>query len=88
MSICFFDKRSEHAELIRETTLIIRNEALITNQLPFEAVNRHLKDICDNENACGGKLVVLMRDFRQILPVVTHGICESIVAVTVHRASF
>ena len=41
-----------------------------------------------NENAFGGKLVVLGGDFRQILPVVAHGSRESIVAATVRRASF
>jgi len=58
------------------------------NRLAFEAVNRHLKDICDNENTFGGKLVVLGGDFRQLLPVVAHGSRESIVVATVHRASF
>jgi len=65
MSICFFDKRSERAELIRETTLIIWDEAPMMNRLAFKAVNRHLKDICDNENAFGGKLVVLGGDFNK-----------------------
>jgi len=87
-SVCFFDKRSERAELIRETALIIWDEAPMMNRLAFEAVNRHLKDICDNENGFGGKLVVLGGDFRQMLPVVVHGSRESIVAATVHRASF
>ena len=58
------------------------------NRLAFEAVNRHLKDICDNENAFGGKLVVFGGDFKQILPVVAYGSRESIVATTVHWASF
>jgi len=58
------------------------------NRLAFEAVNHHLKDICDNENAFGDKLVVLRGDFRQIFPVVIHGSHESIVTATVHRASF
>jgi len=87
-SVCFFDKRSEHAKLIREMTLIIWDEAPMMNGLAFEAINRHLKDICDNENAFGGKLVVLEGDFRQILPVVAHGSCESVVAATVKQASF
>jgi len=87
-SVCFFDKIYEHAELIWETTLIIWDEAPMMNWLAFEAVNCLLKDICDNANAFGGKLVVLEGDFRKILPVVTHGGRESIVAATVHRASF
>ena len=57
------------------------------NRLAFEAVNRHLKDICHNENAFGGKLVVHGGDFKHILPMVIHGSRESIVAATIHRAS-
>jgi len=34
------------------------------NWLAFEAFNRHLKDICDNDNAFGGKLFILGGDFR------------------------
>jgi len=68
--------------------LIIWYEAPMMHRLAFEAVNRHLKDICDNENAFRVKLVVLGGDLRQILPVVTHGSRESIVATTVHRAFF
>jgi len=88
MSVCFFDKRSERAELIRKMALIIWDEAQMMNRLAFEAVNRHFKDICDNENAFGGQLVVFGGDFRQILPMVTNGSRESIVAATLHRASF
>jgi len=87
-SVCFFDKRSERAELIRETKLIIWDEAPMMNQLAFKAVNHRVKDICDSENAFGYKLVVFEGDFKQILPVVTHGSRESIVAATVHQASF
>jgi len=65
-------------------TLIIWDEAPMMNRLVFEAVNRYLKDICDNENAFGGKLVMFGEDFRQILLVVTHSSRKSIVATIVH----
>ena len=58
MSVCFFDKMSECAELIWKMALIIWDEGPMMNRLAFEAVNRHLKDICDNENAFEGKLIV------------------------------
>jgi len=58
------------------------------NQLAFELANRHLKDICDNENAFRGKLVIFLGDFKQILPVITHGSRESIVVATIHQSSF
>jgi len=72
-SICYFDKSSERADLIRETTLIVLDEAPMMNRLVFKAVDRHLKDIYDNQNAFGGKLVFLGGHFRQILLVITHG---------------
>jgi len=87
-SVCYFDRRSEHADLIHETRLIVWDEAPMMNRLAFEAVHRHLQDICDNQDAFGGKLVLLGGDFRQILPVITHGSLESIVAATIHRATF
>jgi len=39
MSVCYFDKRSEHADLIHETTLIVWDEAPMMNRLAFEAVD-------------------------------------------------
>ena len=54
------------------------------NRLTFEAVDCHLRDICDNQNAFDGKRVLLGEDFRQILPVIPHGSRESIVAATIH----
>jgi len=60
----------------------------MTNHLAFEAVDRHLRDVCDNQNAFGGKLVHLGGDFKQILPVIAHGSRESIVVAKIHRAIF
>jgi len=47
-SVYYFDKRSERASLICETTFIVWDEAPIMNNSAFEAVDHHLKDICDN----------------------------------------
>jgi len=49
------------------------------NRLTFEAVDHHLRDVCDNQNAFGGKLVLLGRDFRQKFPVIAHRSCEFII---------
>jgi len=64
MSVCYFGKRSKRANLIHETTLIVCDEAPMMNRLAFEAVDHHLRDVCDNQNAFGGKLVLLGGDFR------------------------
>lgn len=69
-SVCNFKKDSTRADLIREASLIIWDKAPMTHQLAFEAVDRHFKDICNDNRVFGGKLVVLGGDFRQILLVV------------------
>uniref|UniRef100_A0A803MUL7 ATP-dependent DNA helicase n=1 Tax=Chenopodium quinoa TaxID=63459 RepID=A0A803MUL7_CHEQI len=53
-----------------------------------DSTRADLSDICNDNRVFGGKLVVLGGDFRQILPVVPDEGRESIVAATLHRASF
>jgi len=48
--------------------LIISDEAPMMNHLAFEAVNHHLKNICDNKNYFGGKLVILTEDLDRYFP--------------------
>jgi ATP-dependent DNA helicase PIF1 len=70
-STCAISKGSHLARLIRETTLIIWDEVPMTNKLAFEAVDRTLRDICDNPTALfGGKPFIGGGDFAQTLPVV------------------
>ena len=45
----------------------------------LDCLNRFLKILMNSNDPMGGKLVLLMRDFRKILPVVTHGGREVIV---------
>ncbi|KAG5561267.1 hypothetical protein RHGRI_004335 [Rhododendron griersonianum] len=69
-SVCGFSKNSLQAELFRETKLIIWDEVAMQHKYCVEAVDRSLRDICDNEKPFGGITVVLGGDFRQVLPVV------------------
>jgi ATP-dependent exoDNAse (exonuclease V) alpha subunit len=74
------------AELIEETSLIIWDEALMTNRRAFEALDRTLRDIQSAHSPhasyvpFGGKVVVLGGDIRQILPVVEGGTRPQIIA--------
>ncbi|KAK9724002.1 hypothetical protein RND81_05G040500 [Saponaria officinalis] len=73
---CRIDHGSDLAQLIRQTRLIIWDEAPMVHRHAFEAVDRALRDIMHTDDPTaknkvfGGKTVVLGGDFRQILPVV------------------
>ncbi|XP_058219883.1 uncharacterized protein LOC131330353 [Rhododendron vialii] len=85
-SVCGFSKNSLQAELFRETKLIIWDEVAMQHKYCVEAVDRSLRDICDNEKPFGGITVVLGGDFRQVLPVVPKGVREQIVNASLRRS--
>ena len=85
-SICGFTKQSMHAELFRETKLIIWDEVPMQHRYCVEAVDRTLQDIRDDKRSFGGITVVLGGDFRQILPVIPKGVREQIVGASLRRS--
>ncbi|GJZ81100.1 DNA helicase [Tanacetum coccineum] len=67
---CNIKKNSQLADLLRQSDLIIWDEAPMNDRLCFEALDRCLRDILDNPDTFfGGKTIILGGDFRQTLPV-------------------
>ncbi len=66
------EAQSSTADVIRQLSLIIWDEAPMSPRYALEAVNILLKDIMRNNRPFGGKTMLLGGDFRQILPVVPH----------------
>ncbi|KAJ3698202.1 hypothetical protein LUZ61_001907 [Rhynchospora tenuis] len=88
-STCDIKKNTNLAHLLRETSLIIWDEAPMSNRICFEALDRSMRDILgevsesNREKPFGGVTVVLGGDFRQTLPVVTHGARFETVAASI-----
>ncbi|XP_056688781.1 uncharacterized protein [Spinacia oleracea] len=72
-STCSFTKRSKTAILLKNSSIIVWDEAPMTHRYQFEAVDRSLKDLMGNDLPFGGKIIVFGGDFRQVLPVVRNG---------------
>ena len=78
-SICDIKRGNKLAKLLVETSLIIWDEALMTNKQCFEALDRSLRDIMSetvkeaSDIPFGGKVIVLGGDPKQILPVIENG---------------
>uniref|UniRef100_A0A182PWS4 ATP-dependent DNA helicase n=1 Tax=Anopheles epiroticus TaxID=199890 RepID=A0A182PWS4_9DIPT len=72
-STCSIPVQSKRAEMIRQATLIVWDEASMSSRYALEAVDRTLQDITGVQRAFGGKVMLLSGDFRQILPIVPKG---------------
>ncbi|KAG3128123.1 hypothetical protein PI126_g21537 [Phytophthora idaei] len=73
-STCSIFKQSHLKGLIQKASLVIWDEAPMTHRHAFEAVDRSLRDLMDNDDEpFGGEVFVLSGDFRQIISVVVRG---------------
>ena len=76
---CFDDSTSKHrlnsneALLIKRSKIIIIDEVSMMHYKQLEMLDRFLKELMKSDEYMGGKLIILMHDFRQILPVVPGG---------------
>ncbi|KAK9705328.1 hypothetical protein RND81_07G048700 [Saponaria officinalis] len=84
-STCEIRPGTELAALLKNTKLIIWDEAPMVNRYCFEALDKSLRDVLrspdipDIDIPFGGKVVVFGGDFRQILPVIPKGSRQDIV---------
>ncbi|XP_028095507.1 ATP-dependent DNA helicase PIF2-like [Camellia sinensis] len=87
-SVCPITKQSDMEKLIRCATVIIWDEATMTNRYAFEALNQTLIDITGVDYPFGGKITVFGGDFRQVLPVVPKGTKAETVAASIVKSPF
>ena len=72
-SKCSVSEQSTLAQLFRQTSLIVWDEAPMQHCFAAEAVDRMLRDMRDCNKPFGGIPTVFAGDFRQCLPVVPKG---------------
>ncbi|CAA0810619.1 PIF1 helicase [Striga hermonthica] len=69
VKFCSISKQSCLGSLIRESKLIVWDEAPMAKRDAIEALNLALKDLCCSDEFFGGKVIVFGGNFRQVLPV-------------------
>ncbi|CAN6979834.1 unnamed protein product [Brassica oleracea var. botrytis] len=71
-SSCTMQPGTDQADLVKESSLIIWDEAPMMGKHCFEALDRSLSDIVEKHanRPFGGKVIVFGGDFRQVLPVI------------------
>ncbi|RZB68704.1 hypothetical protein D0Y65_038465 [Glycine soja] len=85
-STCNIHQGSELAELLKVTKLIVWDKAPMCHKFAFEALDKSLKDIMQNNLPFGGKIMVFGGDFKQILPIVPKGNRSDIVHATINAS--
>jgi ATP-dependent DNA helicase PIF1 len=69
-SFCCIYKQDDLTTLIRQTKLILWDEAPMTNKLAFEAVGQTLRDLTNRNEPFGIIVFVMSGDFRQVLLII------------------
>jgi len=85
-SLCYIHKQDDLAALIRQTKLILWDEAPMTNKLAFEAKDQTLPDLIDRNEPFGSIVFVMSGDFRQVLPVIPRGSHVNIVSASIKNS--
>lgn len=78
--LSFLRPNSIQAQTLRNTNVLIWDEAPMSPRFGVEAVDEFFKDVCQDENPFGCKVVVFGGDFRQIPPVIRGNIAQTMEA--------
>jgi hypothetical protein len=70
-TICCFS--SDDKDLIRSADVILYDECSMVHRDVADTLDRSLRDLMGEPRPFGGKVVVFMGDFKQLLPVVRYG---------------
>jgi ATP-dependent DNA helicase PIF1 len=89
-STCEIHYDDDRAKLLKQTKLIIWDEAPMAHKFTFEALDKTLRDVMssykNSDTIFGGKVIVFGGDFRQILPVVPRGSRSDIVHASINAS--
>ncbi|KAI0503732.1 hypothetical protein KFK09_014671 [Dendrobium nobile] len=69
-TLCAITKQSGLAQLLKQSSIIIWDEAPMVKRTAIKTLNRTMKDIMNSSISFGGKVIVFGCDFRQVLSVV------------------
>ncbi|XP_065650489.1 ATP-dependent DNA helicase pif1-like [Hydra vulgaris] len=72
-STCNVTPNSIHGHFLKQVSLFLVDETSMIPKHALNAIDRLLKDVCNNNFPFGGKVILFESDFRQILPVVKRG---------------
>ena len=85
-STCNVPHNCQHAQVLREASLFILDEASMISLPAFNAIDRLMRDITGFDVPFGGKVFLFGGDFRQTLPIVKRGTPTQIIENCILRS--
>ncbi|KAE8230594.1 hypothetical protein CF326_g4401 [Tilletia indica] len=85
-SVCAIRAQSGEAELLRQTSLVVWDEAPMQHRHCIEAVDRLFRDLHCNDVPFGGVMFVFSGDWHQTLPIIKNATAGETVAACFHRS--
>ncbi|KAE8251462.1 hypothetical protein A4X13_0g3984 [Tilletia indica] len=86
-SVCAIRAQSGEAELLRQTSVVIWDEAPMQHRHCFEAVDRLFRDLHGNDLPFGGVMFVFSGDWYQTLPIIKNATTGETVAACLHQSA-
>ena len=81
-SVCSFSKNDATGKLLMKTKLLIIDEVSMGHKYVYEAIDKSLRMLFENDDVFGNLVVVFAGDWRQCLPIVPRGSDGQIVDAT------
>lgn len=80
------EMNSKEAKELRDTDVIICDEAPMGPKYALEIINKKLKEIMKNDELFGGKIMILGGDFKQVLPIKKGGTRSEVVDLSIKHS--
>ena len=74
-------------KLIKDCQLIIIDEAPMLKKQHIDMLDTELRELLNNDNCFGGKVILFCGDFQQILPVIQGGNKDDILASCINKSN-
>ena len=86
-SVCNITRHSHAFALLQQAKIIIWDEVPMQHKYAIQAVDRTLQDLLGNTSPFGGITMLFGGDFKQTLPVISHGNRQQVVSASIRGSA-
>ena len=85
-SVCNLAPTSNHANYLGNLDSIVLDEASMISSFALHTIDKCSKDITNDDNVFGGKIMLLGDDFTQVLPISSRGSPDTVIEICIKNS--